>query len=300
MNPWLCFWKVSSQVAEEAHVPPASCVVTAPLYHVWLWEEPEPSFTTAKMFSVCCTDCHAVGCSPTAGTSSQRSLEKADALTASHLSKNKTVNASFKVVHSAALCQGEILLDAITLPSTSPHPTITGHKCMGRERQLSVLKKLLPAMSNAASRQKNSLEGMTVSAHVNKADQGQFFGPEDEQRHGIPSCPVHLSSARNSVSSSRQPARQGPWAMPCPTLCRGSVWPCANGHGLDLCQATCQQATSLLCHWCSSPCPGLPQLLQTRLPGVSQQPETNHFLHVLGQIWAPEQLTLMQTLLINI
>lgn len=159
MNPWLCFWKVSSQVAEEAHVPPASCVVTAPLYHVWLWEEPEPSFTTAKMFSVCCTDCHAVGCSPTAGTSSQRSLEKADALTASHLSKNKTVNASFKVVHSAALCQGEILLDAITLPSTSPHPTITGHKCMGRERQLSVLKKLLPAMSNAASRQKIPWKG---------------------------------------------------------------------------------------------------------------------------------------------
>lgn len=54
---------------------------------------------------MCCIDCHAVGWSPTIGTSSQSSLEKAGALTAFRLMKNKTVNASFKAVHSPALCQ---------------------------------------------------------------------------------------------------------------------------------------------------------------------------------------------------
>lgn len=73
-------------------------------------------------------------------------FEKADAITTSHPRKNKPVNASFKAVRRAALCQGKILLEAITLPSTSLHPTVTGEEYMSRERQLVVLKKCLPAM----------------------------------------------------------------------------------------------------------------------------------------------------------
>ena len=99
---------------------------------------------------------------------------------------------------------------------------------------------------------KNSLEVMTVSVHVNKTDQGQFFGPEDEHRHATLSPMAHLSSARNWVSLPMQPVGQGPWAVPCPTPCWGSVWLCASGHRLDLCQAMCQQATSVLAHRCLS------------------------------------------------
>jgi len=100
---------------------------------------------------------------------------------------------------------------------------------------------------------KKSLEVMTVSVHVNKSDQGQCFRPEDEQHHAIPSPMVHLSLARSRVSSSLQPVGPGAWAAPCPTPRWGSVWLRVSGHRLDLCQAMCQQATSLLVHRCSSP-----------------------------------------------
>lgn len=131
--------------------------------------------------------------------------------------------------------------------------------------------------SNVVSKQTKSLELMTVSVHVNKLDHSQFFSPEDEQCHAIPSPLAHLSSARNRVASFMQPFGQGAWAVPCLTPPWDSGWHCASGHRLDLCQAKCQQATSLLVHWFLSPCPDLLQLLQIKQPRTSQGPETDLF-----------------------
>lgn len=122
--------------------------------------------------------------------------------------------------------------------------------------------------------EKKSLELTTMSVHVNKTDQGQFFGAEGEQRHAHGS-PFFCQKQGGLVHAACRAGSLG-CALPGPTLGQRLVV-CLVGHRVDLCQAMCQQATSLLVHRSLSPRPGLLQFLQTRLPGVSQQPETDHF-----------------------
>lgn len=119
------------------------------------------------------------------------------------------------------------------------------------------------------------------SVHVYITDKSQTWG------QALPSSTAHLTSARNRATSSMSLVGQGPWVVSCLAPHWGSVWPCAGGHQLDLCQAPLYWSSHARAHILAS-CNSYRWDCQWFL--------SNQKLitwHDLGQIWAPEQLTLL-------
>lgn len=88
-----------------------------------------------------------------------------------------------------------------------------------------------------------------------------------------PGCNTGISKPQPKHLLHREVQNVLVFCEPLAVLWEGCVSRCRVGP----CHAMCQQGISSLVQQCPSPCPGLLHLLQTRPPGIPQQPQADDF-----------------------